>query len=116
VIASPESKPVKMARDAGGCRGPKRSTRKRQVPVKRGRGAGAVGAETLERPLADHPTGLSANAIAQQLGAGRVAVAMARRLCERFSAAADVTRGHSPELEVRGSGRHDRVLSGELAQ
>src|SRR6185437_3115697 len=31
-------------------------------------------------------------------------------------ASADVPRGHLPELECRGAGRHDRVLRGEVAQ
>jgi hypothetical protein len=38
-----------------------------------------------------------------------------RDVAMQRSASANVTRGHPPELEFRGAGRHGRVLSGELA-
>ena len=70
-IRSGEPEPVKAAQDVGSTVAPKRSTRKRAARVTRPRrGGGAVGAETLERLLADTSAGLSANAIAQQVGAG----------------------------------------------
>jgi hypothetical protein len=70
-IRSSEPEPVKAAQDVGSAVAPKRSTRKRASTVtRRRRGGGAVGTETLERLLADTAAGLSANAIAQQVGAG----------------------------------------------
>lgn len=70
-IRSREPEPVKAAQDVGSTVARKRSTRKRAATVTRPRrGGGAVGAETLERLLADTSAGLSANAIAQQVGAG----------------------------------------------
>jgi hypothetical protein len=70
-IRSSEPEPVKAAQDVGSAVAPKRSTRKRASTVtRRRRGGGAVGTETLERLLADTSVGLSANAIAQQVGAG----------------------------------------------
>lgn len=38
------------------------------------------------------------------------------RSCNPRSAPAKVTRGQPPELEGRSSGRHDRVLRGEITQ
>ena len=66
-----EPEPVKTAQDVGSTLAPKRSTRQRRATVTRSRRGGrAVGAETLERLLAENSTGLSAKAIAQQVGAG----------------------------------------------
>jgi hypothetical protein len=63
---------VKAAPAAGGAPTPKRSTRRRAATVTRPRSGDddAVGAETLERLLADTSAGLSAKAIAAQAGAG----------------------------------------------
>jgi len=63
--------PVLAARDAGSARTPKRGTRTLAAnATRRRRGGAVVRAETLERLLADTSTGLSANAIAEQTGAG----------------------------------------------
>jgi hypothetical protein len=63
--------PVKAAREVGSTVIPKRSTRKGGATARRRRpDAGAVRGEALERLLADTSAGLSANAIAKQVGAG----------------------------------------------
>jgi hypothetical protein len=63
--------PVNAASGAGSTPTPRRSTRSGAATVTRRRpGRGAVGAETLERLLADTSAGLSAKAIAAQAGAG----------------------------------------------
>ncbi len=65
------SERVEAARQAQGVVAPRRSTRNRATTITRPQtGGGAVGAEALERQLADTPVGLSANAIARQAGAG----------------------------------------------
>jgi len=64
------SERIEARRDAGGRATPQRSTRKRTTTVTPPRSGGAVGAETVERLLADTPAGLSANAVAKQAGAG----------------------------------------------
>jgi hypothetical protein len=70
-IPSSELEPVKTANDVGSTAARKRSTRKRPPTVtRRRRGGVAVSTETLEQLLADTSAGLSANAIAQQVGAG----------------------------------------------
>jgi hypothetical protein len=70
-VRTTEPEPVKAAQDVGSTRAPKRSTRKRRATVARSRRrGGAVGAETLERLLADTSAALSAKAIAQQVDAG----------------------------------------------
>ena len=67
--ATPE--PVISVHDDGSTTTPKRSTRKAAAKGTRPRRAGvAVRTETLERLLADTSAGLSANAIAEQAGAG----------------------------------------------
>ena len=66
---TPES--VISVHDDGSTTTPKRSTRKAAAKGTRPRRAGvAVRTETLERLLADTSAGLSANAIAEQAGAG----------------------------------------------
>jgi len=63
--------PVVAARDDGSTRTPKRATRRLTAKATRPRRGGAVvRAETLERLLAVTSAGLSANAIAEQTGAG----------------------------------------------
>ena len=63
--------PVMSVHDDGSTTTPKRSTRKAAARGTRPRRAGvAVRTETLERLLADTSAGLSANAIAEQAGAG----------------------------------------------
>jgi len=65
------SAPVVAARDHGSIRTPKRAPRRLTATATRPRrGGAAVRAETLERLLADTSSGLSANAIAEQTGAG----------------------------------------------
>jgi hypothetical protein len=68
-IRSREPEPIKASQDVGRAVAPKRSARKR-APTRPRRGRGAVGPETVERLLADTPAGLSARAIAEQVGAG----------------------------------------------
>ena len=63
--------PVVAARDDRSTRTPRRATRRLTAPAARPRRRGAVArAETLDRLLADTSAGLSANAIAEQTGAG----------------------------------------------
>jgi len=63
--------PVVAARDDGSARTAKRATRRlAATPTRARRGGALVRAETLERLLADTSAGLSANAIAEQTGAG----------------------------------------------
>ena len=63
--------PAISVHDDGSTTTPNRSTRKAAANGTRPRRAGgAVGTETLERLLADTSAGLSANAIAEQAGAG----------------------------------------------
>jgi hypothetical protein len=63
------SKRVEVAREPGAAMTLQRSTRRRPTTLLPARsGVRAVGAETLERFLADTSTGLSANAIAKQIG------------------------------------------------
>ena len=65
------SERVEATRNAGGAATPPRSKRKRTTTVTRPRAGGrAVQAESLARLLADAPAGLSANAVAQRVGAG----------------------------------------------
>jgi hypothetical protein len=81
---------VPAARDGGnpGTRQP--SMRPRAAPVTRPRsGGGAVRPETLERLLADTSSGLSANAIAKQTGAG---YARTLKLLHELEAAGQVRR------------------------
>jgi hypothetical protein len=81
---------VKAAREAGSAVIRQRSTRTRAPTVTRPRsGGGAVGAETLERLLADTSSGLSANAIAKQAGAG---YARTLKLLHELEAAGQVRR------------------------
>ena len=71
MVRTGASEPVNAARDAEGPATPPRSVRKRRATVARPRlGGGAVGTEKLEELLADSASGLSANAIAKQAGAG----------------------------------------------
>ena len=64
-------RPVMSVHEDGSATTPKRSTPKAAANGTRRRRAGvAVGAETLERLLADTSVGLSANAIAERAGAG----------------------------------------------
>ncbi|MGZ6639742.1 MAG: hypothetical protein ACXVII_43865 [Solirubrobacteraceae bacterium] len=65
---TPES--VISAHDDGSAATPRRSTRKASAKGTRRRAGVEVGTETLERLLADTSAGLSANAIAEQAGAG----------------------------------------------
>jgi hypothetical protein len=69
-IASSESELATAAQDVGSAVAPKRPVKKRSSPARRRRRGNAVGAEMLEELLGNTPTGLSANAIAQQVGAG----------------------------------------------
>jgi hypothetical protein len=63
--------PAISVHDDGGATTPKRSARKAAANgTRKRRAGGAVGTETLERLLADTSAGLSANAIAEQAGAG----------------------------------------------
>jgi hypothetical protein len=70
VASGTASEPVASVRDDGSAAPPKRSTRKAAAKGTRRRAGVAVGAETLERLLADTSAGLSANAIAERAGAG----------------------------------------------
>jgi len=107
---TPESKPpraitgsgapelVTAAPDAEGAPTPKRSTRSPAVTVTRPRpGGGAVGAETLERLLADTSAGLSAKAIAAQAGAG---YNRTLKLLSELEAAGEVRRSGSRRSTV----------------
>jgi len=63
--------PVSAASGDGSARTAKRPTRQlAPTPTRRRRGGAAVRAETLERLLADTSAAMSANAIAEQTGAG----------------------------------------------
>ena len=62
--------PAVSVREDGSAAPSKRSTRKAATKGTRRRAGVAVGAETLERLLADTSAGLSANAIAERAGAG----------------------------------------------
>ena len=65
------SERVEATRDAGGAATLQRSTRQRTTTATQPRSRGnPVQAESLERLLADAPAGLSANAVAQEAGAG----------------------------------------------
>jgi hypothetical protein len=82
--------PVQAPPDGRSLVTPRRSTRTRPSPVTRSRrGVGAVGPEALERLLADTAAGLSANAIAQQAGAG---YARTLKLLHELEAAGQVRR------------------------
>jgi len=71
VASAPTREPVISPSDDGRTIAPKRSTRKVAVNERRPRRAGVpVRSETLARLLADTSAGLSANAIAEQAGAG----------------------------------------------
>jgi hypothetical protein len=65
-----ESESATAARDVGSTVAPKRPVKKRSSTARPRRRGNAVGAEMLEELLGNTPTGLSANAIAQQVGAG----------------------------------------------
>ena len=65
-----ESESATAARDVASTAAPKRPVKKRSSTARRRRRGSAVGAEMLEELLGNTPTGLSANAIAQQVGAG----------------------------------------------
>jgi hypothetical protein len=85
--------PVNAAPDDGSAVTPKRSRSKRVATATRPRsGGGAVGAETLERLLADSAAGLSANAIARQAGAS---YSRTLKLLRELEAAGQVRRSGS---------------------
>jgi hypothetical protein len=93
---SSEREPIKAAQDAGSTVAANRSNRKRHATVTRSRrGGGAVGAKTLERLLADTSAGLSAKAIAQQVGAG---YNQTLKLLRELEAAGQVRRSGSRRL------------------
>jgi hypothetical protein len=90
------AEPVKATQDGRSLVTARRSTRTRPSSVTRSRrGGGAVGAEALERLLADTSAGLSANAIAKRAGAG---YARTLKLLHQLEAA-----GHVRRLGVRRS-------------
>ena len=90
--------PGNAAPENGSAVTPKRSTRKRAATATRPRsGGGAVGAETLERLLADTSTGLSANAIARRAGA---AYSRTLKLLRELEAAGQVRRSGSRRSTV----------------
>jgi hypothetical protein len=91
-------KPGGAAQGNGSTTTRKRSTTKRAATVTRPRsGGGAVGAETLERLLADTAAGLSANAIATQTGA---AYSRTLKLLRELEAAGRVRRSGSRRSTV----------------
>jgi hypothetical protein len=101
---SPPASPTGTPKPGGAAQGNgstatrKRSTTKRAAPVTRPRsGGGAVGAETLERLLADTSAGLSANAIATQTGA---AYSRTLKLLRELEAAGQVRRSGSRRSTV----------------
>ena len=96
-IASGESESATATRDAGSTVAPKRPVKKRVSTVRRRRRGSAVGAERLEELLGDTPTGLSANAIAHQVGAGYQRTLM---LLHELEAAGQVRRTGSRRSTV----------------
>jgi hypothetical protein len=96
-IASRESESATATRDAGSTVAPKRPVKKRVSTVRRRRRGSAVGAERLEELLGDTPTGLSANAIAHQVGAGYQRTLM---LLHELEAAGQVRRTGSRRSTV----------------
>jgi hypothetical protein len=81
---------VEAARDGESLVTPRRSTRKgAPTPKRADSSVGRVGADTLERLLADASAGLSANAIAKQAGAG---YARTLKLLHELEAAGQVRR------------------------
>ena len=93
---TPES--VISVHDDGSTTTPKRSTRKAAAKGTRPRRAGgAVRTETLERLLADTSAGLSANAIAEQAGAGYNPTL---KLLRKLEAAGQVRRSGSRRSTV----------------
>ena len=86
-------KPVTSVRHDAGAVSPTRSTGKAAAKrTRRRRGRTAVGAETLERLLANTSSGLSTNVIAEQAGAGYTAIL---KLLHELEAAGDVRRSGS---------------------
>ena len=89
---------VEVTRDGGGAPPPQGSTRDRaRTGARRASAGSAVGAERLERLLADTPAGLSANAIAQQAGAG---YGRTLKLLHELEAAGRVRRSGSRRSSV----------------
>ena len=90
------SERVEARRDAGGGATVQKPTRKRTTTVTPPR-SGAVQAETVERLLADTPSGLSANAVAKQAGAG---YGRTLKLLHELDAAGQVRRSGSRRSTV----------------
>jgi hypothetical protein len=93
VASGTAPEPVTSVRHDGGAVNRKRSTRKAAAKRTRRQRAGmAVGAETLERVLANTSSGLSANVIAEEAGAGYTAIL---KLLHELEAAGEVRRSGS---------------------
>ncbi|MGZ6589514.1 MAG: hypothetical protein ACXVHX_35265 [Solirubrobacteraceae bacterium] len=93
VASGTGTEPVTSVRHDGGAVSRKRSTRKAVAKrTRRPRAGMAVGAETLERVLATTSSGLSANVIAEQAGAGYTAIL---KLLHELEAAGEVRRSGS---------------------
>jgi hypothetical protein len=91
------SERVEARREAVGGATPQRPTRKRTTTVTSPRSGGAVQAETVERLLVDTPSGLSANAVAKQVGAG---YSRTLKLLHELDAAGQVRRSGSRRSTV----------------
>ena len=97
VASGTAPEPGTSVRRDGGAVSPKRSTWKAAKRTRRPRAGMAVGAETLERVLASTSSGLSANVIAEEAGAGYTAIL--KRLHE-LEAAGEVRRSGSRRSTV----------------
>ena len=98
VASGTGTEPVTSVRHDGGAVSRKRSTRKAAAKrTRRPRAGMAVGAETLERVLATTSSGLSANVIAEQAGAGYTAIL---KLLHELEAAGEVRRSGSRRTTV----------------
>jgi hypothetical protein len=97
-VRSAASASGKVARDLDGAVTVSPSTRKRRPTVTRPRpGGGTVGAERLERVLAETSAGLSANAIAKQAGGG---YSRTLKLLHEMEAAGQVRRSGARRSSV----------------